>query len=123
MLGHERRAEPTIGELTGHLETPRSQGGEVDRNVWPGPSRRAKGLALATGQRQLVDGAAIREPLTARDAPHDLNRLAHALNGPLETESVPALDDLGRADTQSEDEAVAGHRRQAHRGHRHERGR
>ena len=71
------------------------------------PGRRAKGLPLAAGQRQLVDGSVILEPLAADRAPHDLHRLAHAKHRPLEPKAVPTLDDLGSAHAESEDEAVA----------------
>jgi hypothetical protein len=123
VLGHERGAEPAVGDLPGHLEALRRECGQVDRQVRLGRRGRAEGLALPAGQRQLVDLALVLEALSPDGPAHDLHGLPHPLHRPVEANAVPALDHLRPAHPQAEHEASARHGLQAHRGHGQERGR
>ena len=123
VLGHERGAEPAVRDLARHLEALRRERGQVDRQDRLGRRGGAEGLALAAGQRQLVDLALVLEALALHRAAHDLDRLAHALDRPVEADAVPALDHLRPAHAQAQQEAAVGHGLQAHRGHGQQRGR
>src|SRR6185436_17030173 len=65
VIGHERRAQPAVGDLAGQLEPPRRERREIDRNVCTRLDRRPERFALAAGQRQLVDLALERHALAA----------------------------------------------------------
>src|SRR5439155_14448625 len=94
VVGHERGAEPTVGDLAGELEAARREGREVDRDVGARLGRGAERLALAARQRQLVDLPLERHALTVRGLAHYLHDLAHARERPIEAQSVPAFDHL-----------------------------
>ncbi len=72
VLRHERGAEPFVGDLSGHLETPRGERREIGRNVGSWLCRRADRLAVAARQRQLVDATPVTD--AAPDRPDRLGR-------------------------------------------------
>ena len=51
VLGHERCAEPAVGDFPGHLEAAWRQRRQIDRDARARLGGDAQGLALAAGQR------------------------------------------------------------------------
>src|SRR5205814_9919562 len=105
------RAGPAVRDLPRQRQAARGERREIDGNVGPRRGAHAERLALAARQRQLVDLALVLEPLAARGAPDDLDRLTHPPQGAVEADAVPALDHLRPADAEAQTEAPMRHPR------------
>lgn len=103
-FGHERSAEPTVGELTGQFQPSRRDGGEVDGNV-VGPEGQANRFPFAARQRKLVVLAVEGDFLSSQSLANDLDVLAQPLHRLREGNAVETLHHLGPAGAQAEQEA------------------
>ena len=116
-LREERVADPSVGELAGEPKVHGSERRDVDGDVG-GRHQGADAAPLAVGQGQLVDDAVVLEPLAGGDASDDLDGLAGALDGLVESDAVPTFHHLGTAGADPEHESSTRQRLQRERGHR-----
>ena len=103
-LGHEARAEPAVGDLTGQLQHPRRQRGQVHRH---GHRRQADPHRLRPGQRDPVVGPGETDLLPGEHAPHDRDGLTHPGQRMTERNPVQPLHHLRPGYSQAEQEPAA----------------
>lgn len=117
VLGHERVAEPSVGDLAGELEVPRSERRDHHRDRFDRWHHRADPATRTVGW-EVAHLAVMVEPVTPRDLADDLDRFAHRRDGLLERHTVPRLHDAWTTRPQPEHEATARQLLYRHRLHR-----
>ena len=102
-VDRDHHRQPAVGDLGGHLDRPGVERGQVDRHLF------AVGVeAQGEATLELEDVAVVVEPLTGEEDLHDLDGLAHALEGGLEGHAVEVLDHQRSAVAEADDHAALG---------------